>query len=150
MKLDAETKFNIGDKVKRYANGEICTIKDIHININKHAIRNIYYHVVNDQNKTDLYLSGCLLEKAHILNKEEHDYLRAVIKPYKVIYISKTETGSGKQYIEIVINSSLYFGSIASWIMPYFTKDTMYKGMETNRHYTIEELELDKEWNNDR
>ncbi len=148
MKVELETKFNIGDKVKRHSNGEICTIKGIHIEINEHSIRNIRYHIVNEQNKTDLCLSGCLLEKASILDKQEHDYLRAVIKPYKVEYIKKTETLSGKQYIQIVINSSLYFGSIASWIMPFFTKDTMYKGMETNRHYTIEELELDKEWRN--
>ena len=146
MKLDVETKFNIGDKVRRHANGEVCTVEDIYIDFGKNNIKKIYYHARNEQNNTDLCLSGCQLEKASILDKEEHDYLRAVIKPYKVEYIKKTETLSGKQYIQIVINSSLYFGSIASWIMPYFTKGTMYKGMEIDKDYTIQELELDKEW----
>ena len=149
MKLDVETKFNIGDKVKRYANGEICTIKDIYIDINEHAIRNIYYHIVNEQNKTDSCLSGCLLEEVHILDKQEHDYLRAVCKPYKVKCIRKTETSLlGEQFIEIVVKSSSCCGLTAELSMPYFTKDTMYKGMEVNKKYTVEELELDKEWKN--
>lgn len=149
MKVELETKFNIGDKVRRRSNGEICTVEDIYIDFGKNNIKKIYYHARNKTNNIDLCLSGCLLEKASILDKQEHDYLRAVVKPYKVEYIKKTETLSGKQYIQIVINSSLYFGSIASWIMPFFKKDTMYKGMELDKNYTIEDLELDKEWNND-
>ena len=149
MKIELEIKFNIGDKVKRYASGEICTIKDIYININEHGIRNTYYHIVNEQNKTDLCLSGCLFEKARILDKQEHDYLRAVCKPYKVKYIRKTEAGSGSQFIEIVVKSSIYCGLTASCLMPYFTKDTMYKNMKLDKKYTIEDLELDKERNND-
>ena len=149
MKVELETRFNIGDKVKRYANGEVCTIKDIHIDINEHVIRNIHYHIVNEENKTDLCLSGCLLEKAYILDKQEHDYLRAVCKPYKVIYIYKVEIESGKQFIQIVVKSSVYCSSTASLSLPFFDHNTMYKGMEVDKEYTIEDLELDKEWNND-
>ena len=88
------------------------------------------------------------IPQKHILDKQEHDYLRAVIKPYKVEYIRKTETGSGKQFIQIVIKSSIYFGSIASWSMPLFKPNSMYKNMKLDKNYTIEDLELDKEWRN--
>jgi len=91
------------------------------------------------------------IPQPRILDKEEHDYLRAAIKPYKVEYIKKTEAGNGSQFIQIVVvNSSVYRGLQAEdWSMLYFKPNSMYKGMEVDRHYTIEELELDKEWNND-
>ena len=146
MKVELETKFNIGDKVKRHSNEEICTIKGIHIEINEHCIRNIRYHIVNEQNKTDLCLSGCLLEKAHILDKQEHDYLRAVCKPYKVKYIKKVVTWSGNQFIQIAVKSSDCCDLTEGWSMPFGKKDSMFKGMEVDKKYTIEELELDKEW----
>jgi hypothetical protein len=85
----------------------------------------------------------------HILDKQEHDYLRAVIKPYKVKYIKKTGTEMFKQFIEIVVESSLYYCATESWSFPFFKPNSMYKGMEVNKKYTLEELELDKEWNND-
>ena len=149
MKVELETKFNIGDKVKRYTNGEICTIKDIYIAIDEHDRSHIHYHMVNEENKTDLCLSGSLLEKASILDKREHNYLRAVCKPYKVEYIRKTETGRGSQFIQIVVKPSVYRGLTENWLFPFFKKDTMYKGMEVDKNYTIQDLELDKEWNND-
>lgn len=86
------------------------------------------------------------IPQPHILDKQEHDYLRAVCKPYKVKYIRKLETEMGNQYIGIVVKSSVYCGSTGSCAMPFFAKDTMYKGMEVDKEYTIEELELDKEW----
>ena len=102
-------------------------------------------------NHKDMYSNKFLdqevdIPSPHILDKKEHDYLRAVIKPYKVNYIKKTETGYDNYFIGIVVKSSVYCGSTAELSMPYFTKGSMYKGMETNRKYTIEELELDKEW----
>jgi len=102
-------------------------------------------------NHKDMYSNKFLdqevdIPSPHILDKQEHDYLRAVCKPYKVKYIRKYETGVGNQYIGIVVKSSIYCGLPAKLLMPYFTKDTMYKGMEVDKDYTIEELELDKEW----
>lgn len=86
------------------------------------------------------------LTSPHILDKEEHDYLRAVCKPYKVKHIRKYETGVGNQYIGIAVKSSVYCGLTEKLPMPYFTKGSMYKGMEVDKDYTIEDLELDKEW----
>ena len=95
---------------------------------------------------TNFFDREVYIPQPHILDKQEHDYLRAVCKPYNVKYIYKTETGSGKQFIHIVVKSSICCGLTASWSMPFFKSNTMYKGMETNRNYTIQELELDKEW----
>ena len=86
------------------------------------------------------------IPQPHILDKEEHDYLIAVCKPYKVKYIRKYETEMGNQYIEIVVKSSVYCGLTEGLTMSYFTKDTMYEGMEVDKEYTIQDLELDKEW----
>jgi len=93
------------------------------------------------------FINGTIdIPDKHILDKQEHDYLRAVCKPYKVICIYKVEIESGNQYIEIVVKSSVYCRLKESWSLPYFTKGTTYKGMEVDKEYTIEELELDKEW----
>ena len=118
-----------------------CPFQYVHCNV----------HCTAWVNHKDIYSNKFLdqevdIPSPHILDKEEHDYLRAVCKPYKVEYIRKTETGSGNQFIEIVVKSSIYCGLTAELSMPYFTKGSMYKDMETNRKYTIEELELDKEW----
>jgi hypothetical protein len=76
-----------------------------------------------------------------ILDEEEKKYLSAVIKPFKnrVEYIIKklSSCNSTAEYIVIeVINE----GCIA---LPYFKKDTMYKGMEIDKEYTLKELGLE-------
>ena len=74
------------------------------------------------------------------MTKEEYNYLRAVCKLYKVKFIRKLETGRGIQFKKIVVGSSIYCGLTVSCSMPFGKKDSMYKGMEVNRYYTIEEL----------
>ena len=78
--------------------------------------------------------------KIPILNEKEKEYLSAVIKPFrdKVSLISKRSNDNG-QFISIEIeekphNNNMFF--------PYFEADTMYKGMEINKYYTLEELGL--------
>lgn len=68
-----------------------------------------------------------------ILDDAEKRYLSAVIKPFrqKVEYIVKFR--DEKEWINI------YLG-IEYIHFPTFVKGTMYKGMEVNRHYTLEEL----------
>ncbi len=93
------------------------------------------------------FINGTIeIPQPHILDKQEHDYLRAVCKPYKVEYIKKTETSLGSQFIEIVVKSSIYCDLTEGWSLPYFKLNSMYKNMEVNKKYTIEDLELDKEW----
>ena len=73
-----------------------------------------------------------------ILTDKEKAYLSAVIKPFreKVEYVYKICLEIGKrEYLEI----SLENGVIS---FPYFEKGTMYKGMELDEPYTLEELGL--------
>lgn len=72
-----------------------------------------------------------------MLNKKEKKYLSFVIKPFKerVTGIRKCfNVANRKEYIEI----ELYQES-AIWL-PFFELDEMYKGMEQNKIYTVEEL----------
>ena len=81
----------------------------------------------------DLYVS---IKKEDILNETEKEYLKAVIKPFRdrVKYIEKNGVHE-KEYIEIgVKNEPIVF--------PYFEENTMYKGMEVDEKYSLEELGL--------
>lgn len=74
-----------------------------------------------------------------ILDDVEREYLSAVIKPFrnKVKQIVKIKITSEEQYIKIVL------GDLDRIIFPNFNTNTgMYKGMEANRLYTLEELAL--------
>ena len=78
--------------------------------------------------------------KPNILNEKEKEYLAAVIKPFRkrIEYIEKTDNYyvDGKQFLSIglVTDDHCY--------LPFFKKGTMYKGMEANECYTLEELGL--------
>ena len=76
--------------------------------------------------------------KPATLTDKEKAYLSAVIKPFreKVEYIQKCFDLGSKAYIYI------YVKKCGSMIFPTFRKGTMYKGMETNKKYTLEELGL--------
>ena len=72
-----------------------------------------------------------------ILDDKEKEYLSNVIKPFrdKVISISKKSANYG-EFIDILIDEA------EDIYLPYFKKGTMYKGMETDRRYTLKELGL--------
>lgn len=79
--------------------------------------------------------------KAPILDEVEKSYLSAIIKPFRknVRYISKTGKGynAKEQFIKIAVNRDEYVN------LPYFnTNSRMYKGMQTFRRYTLQELGL--------
>lgn len=81
-----------------------------------------------------------IFEKKDILDKEEKEYLSAVIKPFrnKVLGISKTRGIFEEKEESIVI--ALKTGENIPF--PYFKTNTMYKKMELSRLYTLEELGL--------
>ena len=81
--------------------------------------------------------NGYIVEK-EILDEVEKGYLSNVIKPFRnrVEYIVK-KIFANKEYIRITmkgIGCDIYF--------PSFEKGTMYKGMEGDKDYTLEELGL--------
>nr|DAF18357.1 MAG TPA: hypothetical protein [Caudoviricetes sp.]DAJ44733.1 MAG TPA: hypothetical protein [Caudoviricetes sp.]DAR92101.1 MAG TPA: hypothetical protein [Caudoviricetes sp.] len=76
--------------------------------------------------------------KPNILEEKEKEYLAAVIKPFreKVKYIQKCFDLGNEAYIYI------YVKKCGSMIFPTFRRGTMYKGMEVNKRYTLEDLGL--------
>ena len=74
-----------------------------------------------------------------ILDNEEKDYLSAVIKPFRsrVKYIAKIIS-----YDEFEQRIKIAFYNGYCTYLPYFKANTMYKGMETDKNYTLKELGL--------
>lgn len=81
-----------------------------------------------------------------ILDKEEKEWLENFLRPFKdrVVYIKKGKRNSS-EFILIVIRN--YFTDEIDYAicLPYFKRGTMYKCMELDKKYTLEELGLFKE-----
>lgn len=100
-------------------------------------------------NNKDMYSDKFLnrkveIETPDILEEAEKRYLRAVIKPFRnrVISISKYFYVLDNAYsIEIYMKSIQGIFSTEYLRLPLF-KNEMYKGMEKNKRYTLEELDL--------
>ena len=85
--------------------------------------------------------------KEPVLDEEEKKYLSAVIKPFRdqVIYIKKIDMYLGRnKYDEYILGELSNKDDVVvdTFALPYFPKGSMYKGMETNKKYTLEELGL--------
>lgn len=81
--------------------------------------------------------------KEPVLDEVERKYLSEVIRPFrkKITYISKViHYGVDRQYISITIKDEDGFRD--SLNLPDFENDTMYKGMEINKKYSLNELGL--------
>ncbi len=76
-----------------------------------------------------------------ILDKTEKKYLENMLRPFRDRVKTIIKTSSFK-YNEEFIYIFLNVGFIH---MPEFSKGTMYKGMEIDKEYTLEELGLFKE-----
>lgn len=75
-----------------------------------------------------------------ILNEGEKKYLSGIIRPWEneVVHIRKFNSYvSGYEYLEIHVKTEI---GISMTTLPYFKQGTMYKGMETNRKYSLEDL----------
>lgn len=96
-----------------------------------------------DCEKCKKYAMKWLLEeyKESILNDKEREYLAAVIRPFKkhVCTVCKkyVQSCSGLSYEYIVVKLGT-----ERWGFPKFVEGTMYKGMELEREYSLEELGL--------
>ena len=77
--------------------------------------------------------------KKPILDEAERRYLKNVIRPFKdkVSYICKNKTViSKKEWIRVIFKADLNID------FPSFEEGTMYKGMEINKEYSLEDLGL--------
>lgn len=89
-----------------------------------------YYVVLNN------LLNGIYEIERPILTEKEKEYLEGVLRPFKdrVEYIEKNQNKYGQWIFVDLKEDQLY--------LPYFEKDTMYKDMELDKEYTLEELGL--------
>lgn len=80
--------------------------------------------------------------KEPILTEEEKEYLSSVIEPFRkfIVYIEKTKYIDGWERI------TFYSLNLKSWEcvtnLPPFQSGTRFKGMELNKQYSLEKLEL--------
>lgn len=120
----------------------IVGIADIEIH---HGIKRIYYKSYDVEEFASRWIIDFIkwLEKDDgkeckptILTEKEKSYLSAVIKPFreKVGYVKKIDCGK-KEFLKIYLEDD-------NIPFPFFTKGTMYKGMEADKEYTLEELGL--------
>lgn len=133
-------KYNIRYMTFNVSQNQNGTIKSIDIYYNLKRIEKIKF--LNETSATQaMNAVGNWLEEEYvpdILTEKEKAYLSVVIKPFreKVEYVYKKCSEIDKrEYLEI----SLENGVIS---FPYFEKGKMYKGMEVDKKYTLEELGL--------
>lgn len=124
--VELNEKFNVKGI---YFNCNPCQFKSYGlVDHNDYLADNILRHLLT---------GACTIEKP-ILDKKEKEYLSSVIAPkqiYKnVKYIVKTSDGEDF-FILIKVNEEYV-------CFPFFTNKNMYKGMEVDREYTLEELGL--------
>lgn len=79
-----------------------------------------------------------------VLDEAEKKYLSGVIRPFRKDYeiqIKKCCEDGGKEFITIIVKNLT--SSLTEFVcLPYFGKDTMYKGMESEKEYFLKELGL--------
>lgn len=77
--------------------------------------------------------------KEEVLDETEKKYLTEVIRPFRkrIQFIQKRE-----EIMEINPYLRIVFEDNDKLVFPYITDNSMYKGMESNRKYTLEELGL--------
>lgn len=114
---------------------------------------NVYCCIINSNHQwvhhKDLYSDKFLnqtieVEASDILDKEEKKYLSAVIKPFRNEVTSIEKIASllynDEAFLQITTESKKR-GKLRI-VFPYFSKNTMYKGMKDNEPYKLEELGL--------
>lgn len=76
--------------------------------------------------------------KEPILDDVERKYLSSLLKPFKsdVVSINKIKIGKCKAFLFIKVNG------YNSFYLPSFESGKMYRNMELNKEYTLEELGL--------
>ena len=109
--------------------------------VNKVVSDLFWEHHDSEKGETSLRcILDWLCDEHQILDKEEKEYLSAVIKPFRdeILYIVKHNAlveDIDYQYISIGLSEP-------NMSFPTFRKGTMYKGMELNKKYTLKELGL--------
>ena len=138
--VEAVKALTEGKKIRRidWSKGDYVTLKDNKVVTIGDQPGGLYI---------DDFSADCWEEyKEPVLDEEEKEYLSAVIKPFRdrVIYIKKIDVYLGcNKYDEYILGELGNKDDVVdTFALPYFPKGSMYKGMETNKKYTLEELGL--------
>ena len=162
MKLKVGNKVKLNKNIERFKYGKGCVgydeigtiieidkYKDIRVRFPSrcrwHGLeselvlvngKTFFKKLPNDFTGTIEVENGYIVEKG-ILDEEEKEYLSNVIKPFrdKVEYIIKFDL-LPEEYISICLPEHETID------LPCFKRGTMYKGMEIEEEYTLEELGL--------
>ena len=116
-----------------------CSINDknkyVEIRLDKPLSNKDFKKIVNNFAGKKVKLT--LETKESILDDIEKEYLSGVIRPFRdgIDCIEKMSDIDG-DYIKIYLKNYEHF------TLPYFKKNTMYKNMELDKEYTLEDLEL--------
>lgn len=133
-------KFKLGQRVKIIRTGKIGKIAELdNEDFDKEGRSNNCYGVRYKGWRYSYWFTVHDLEEVKdILDSKEREYLSNVIKPFRdrAINIKKFENYREKEYITIYIKNDFEIN------LPNFEKNTMYKNMEINKAYTLEELGL--------
>lgn len=100
--------------------------------------------ITRSNNNLDCFILETIYErKEEILDDKEKEYLRGVVKPFrnKIRYIKKYESGfrGWLNRITICFKDGDFSGDID---LPPFLPNAMYKGMEIDKEYSLDELGL--------
>ena len=134
MKFEKEVKLKNLCWGKNYACFK-CVIENANVfDINKLLI-------LFQENKKNLKLT--LEVEEPILDDEERKYLSGVIRPFrdKVVGIYKYNSVLS-DYEEIAVDTCADYNCNHMTHLPPFKKSTMYKNMELNKEYSLEDLGL--------
>lgn len=157
-------KFKVGDKVKNIITGNVGVVRAIEksytidgfkfeeeVNKNTGIFNRIYY--VSYSENLSRWQTVVEIEKVEeILDEKEKEYLSNLIKPFKdrIKFICKRDafTISNCEFIIIDVllpdDTARDMKAFRDTItLPMFKKNTMYKGMETYKKYTLKELNID-------
>ena len=133
-------KYDIRYLTFNVSQNQTGTVKSIDIYYDVKRIEKIKF--LNETSVTQaMNAIGNWLEEEYkptILTEKEKAYLSAVIKPFRkniISIIKRRSIANEKEFI--FIESKREFFSL-----PFFEKDTMYKGMKYGKRYTLEELGL--------
>ncbi len=138
--LDMEVKPN---KILFYSFGGFWLPCTLNVLYNKYVLDSSKKSLGEVMNLRAMTAKNIKIVPEPILDEIEKEYLEGVIYPFKdrVRYIKKY-CNYTHHYISICVEG--IHGKEECIGLPYFDKYTMYKGMETDKKYTLEELGLFK------
>lgn len=147
--IEPKNKFKIGQRVKIKRTGKNAKILDITNNDylgngSSYRCYKVAYEVENNKSDWGVFTVHDLEEVKEILDEKEREYLGAVIRPFKkhLDYIEKIDYESEACIRITITRKKEKYTRTESIILPFFEKKSMYKNMENDRKYTLEELGL--------